>query len=570
MGQSDHNSDINISKSLVVYLGGAWLFIEVLSFLTDKYTWNTHIRDAVILFLIFGLPALAIYEWFYHRFTKTATLLQFINLLLAFSVISYDFINPNKINPSQLRLLRFKDNQKKLTEAIRSVAILPFYNYSGDESQTYLTAGMHDALISELGQMGAIRVISKTSTLRYKNTQKTMKEIATELNVDAIIEGSVLSVDKNIKIQFKLINVFPEEQQLWAETFDSSMSNVLDLYNRVVKNIANEIQLTLSPGQQTKLATTRQVNPDSYKAYLRGMYNLNLLTPEGIKKGLEYLHEAIRIDPAEPFAYAGLALGYLEIAHSPFDKGDALLKAETAANKAIRLDTTIAEIYSALGELNLYSFWKFNEAEKNFKKAIEINPNLDITHYHYAYALYLFGKLEEGIDHNEIAQKLDPLNPLYTAWLGELYNMDNRYEDALKEALKSIEIQKDFPPGYFVMGEAYLGMGREDDAIEAHEKLVEINPSWNWELGRTYAITNHRDDAEKILKELERSEDSGWKAVGLSILYGELGYMDEAFKWLNYEPHHGWIAWASVMPWWKPLRDDVRFKDFLERLNLPK
>jgi TolB-like protein/Tfp pilus assembly protein PilF len=569
MGQSDHNSDRNISKTLVVYLGGAWLFIEILSFLTDKYNWNTHVRDAVILLVIFGLPALAIYEWFYQRFTKTAIFLQLLNLLLAFSVIGFDFINPDKINPSQLRLLKFKVNQKKLTEAIQSIAILPFYNYTGDESQAYLIAGMHDALISELGQIGAIRVISKTSSLRYKNSQKIIKEIANELNVDAIIEASVLSVDENIKIQFKLINVFPEEQQLWAETFDSSMSNILDLYNRVIKNVASEIQLTLSPGQQTKLATTRQVNPDSYKDYLRGMYNLNLMTAEGTKKGLEYLHEAIRIDPAEPFAYAGLALGYLEIAHGPFDTGDALLKAEIAANKAIQLDTTVAEVYSALGELNLYSYWKFNKAEKYFKKAIDINPNLDIAHYHYAWALYLLGRIKEAIDHHKISQKLDPLNPLYTAWLGELYNMDGSYEDGLKEAFNSIEIQKDFPPGYFVMGESYLGMGREDDAIEAHKKLVEIDPSWNWELGRTYALTNQRDKAEKILKEMESLENSGWKAVGLSIMYGELGYMDEAFKWLNYEPHHGWITWAPVAPWWKPLRDDARFKDFEERLNLP-
>ena len=146
------------------------------------------------------------------------------------------------------------------------------------------------------------------------------------------------------------------------------MSNILKLYNQIIKNVANEIQLSLSPEQQTQLDETRKVNPECYKAYLRGKYNLYQLTPEGIKKGLEYLHEAVRIDPAEPFAYAGLALGYLDIAHGPFDPGDAYIKAESAALQAIKLDSTIAEIHLALAEICMYSSWKFNEAEKHFKR----------------------------------------------------------------------------------------------------------------------------------------------------------------------------------------------------------
>ena len=180
------------------------MFIEVINFLIDKYNWDTEVLDVIILLVIFGLPASVIYEWFYRRFTRNAIILQLLNGLIAISVISYDLIIPNSINPTQLRLLRFKDNQKNLAEAIKSIAILPFSNYSRDSSQVYLAAGMHDALISELGQVGAIRVVSKTSTLRYENSQKTIQEIAAELKVDAIIEASILSADESIRIQLKL------------------------------------------------------------------------------------------------------------------------------------------------------------------------------------------------------------------------------------------------------------------------------------------------------------------------------------------------------------------------------
>ncbi len=558
-----------IGQTLAVYLGSAWLFIEIFNFLIDKYYWDTEVLDIIILLVIFGLPASTIYVWFQQKFTKRAILLQVINGLLAISLISFTLIKPDSINPTQLRLLKFKDNQKKLAESIRSIVILPFDNYTGDEDQAYLVSGMHDALISELGQLGAIRVVSKTSALSYLGSEKTIKEIASELRVDAIVEASVLSIDENIRIQLKLISAFPNEQQLWSQTFDSDLSNILDLYNRVIKNIANEIQLTLSPEQQSQLTETRQVNPEAYKAYLRGMYNLNQLTPETTKRGLEYLHQAVRIDPTEPFAYAGLALGYLEIAHGPLDPGDALSKAEAAANQALKLDTTIAEIYSAVAELYLYSTWQFDKVEEYFKKALEINPNLDFAHYHYAWALFLFGRMEEAIVEHKLAQKYDPLNPLHTAWLGGLYCYDGRFEDAIREALKSLEIQKDYSAGYFVLGEAYLATGRIDEAIKAHKKLAEVAPWWTWALGNTYAISGHNDEAEKILNELERSEVNSWNAFGLAVMYGALGKIDEAFEWLAYEPHHAWVPWVAVIPWFKPLYDDPRYKDFLKQLNLP-
>ncbi|MDX1286063.1 MAG: helix-turn-helix domain-containing protein, partial [Draconibacterium sp.] len=366
---------------------------------------------------------------------------------------------------------------------IKSIAVLPFDNYTGDNSQDFLVFGLHDALISELGQLGAIRVISKTSVLKYLNSKKTIKEIASELGVDAIIEASVLTIGEKIRIQLKLFNALPNEQQLWAQSFDVEMSDVLKLFSKVIKNVANEIKLSLSPEQQTQLDETREINPECYKAFLRGKYNLYQLTPEGIKKGLEYLHEAVRIDPAEPFAHAGLALGYLEIAHSPFATDDAYIKAESAALQAAKLDSSMAEVHLALGEVCIYSSWKFDEGERHYKNALKINPNLSLAHYHYSWALFLFGRMEEAVHEHEQAQKCDPFNPVLTSFLAVMYSYAGRYEDAVKYARKSFEIIPDFPVGHFALGETYMAMGKYAEAVESYKKLVDIAPEWSWILG---------------------------------------------------------------------------------------
>ena len=454
-----------------------------------------------------------------------------------------------------------------------SIAVMPFSNLTGNAELDYLVKGQHDALyteLSKLGQVKPLRVVGGRTVSALSNDQMSIPEIARQVNVDFLVEASVLGSDDSIILHIRLIQAFPEERPVLAITYTSDIRNILKLHSNIAGQIAQKINLGLTTENLIKLPSPRQVNPESYKAYLRGMYHLNQLTPEAKGKGLEYLHEAVRIDPGDPFAYAGLALGYLEIAHGPLDTGDALSKAEAAALKAIKLDSTMAEVYAALAELNLYSYWKFDEAEKYFIKALELNPNMALTHYHYAWALYLFDRMEEAIVEHKLAQKYDPFNPLHTAWLGGLYCYDGRYEDAIREALKSLEIQKDYSAGYFVLGDIYLTMGRKDEAIEAHKKLAEVAPWWNWALGFTYAISGHRDEAEKILNELEISEVNSWNAFGLTMMYGALGKMDEAFKWLAYEPHHAWVAWVAVLPWFKTLHDDPRFNDFVIRLNLPK
>ena len=566
--------DRKVGRTLGVYLGSAWVFIEAFNFMVDKFNLDAEILNIVILLVIFGLPASIIFVWFEKKFSKGAILLQVINGLLLISVISYTQIKPDSIQPTQLRLLKFKDNQKKLAEAIRSIVVLPFDNFTGDENQEYICEGMHAALINELSETGALIVKSKTTSLAYSGSEKTIKEIARDLNVDGVIEASILHVGENIKVQLKLISTYPEEQQLWAKTYDTDIRNILELYNNVIKEIANEINITLTPYQESKLAETRKVNPEAYKSYLLGMYNVHQLTAEGIEKGLIYLNKAIEIDPEEPLGYAGLALAYLEIEHGVFANGEAYIKANEAANKALKLDTTIAEVHGALAELNMYYFRDYVKAEKHFKKAIDINPNLSLIHTHYAWALFLFGRKEESIFEHELAQSLDPLNPYIISQLGWIYTYYGHYEDGIQKSLESLELQKDYPFGLWCLGETYLALGREEEAIEAQMKLTQMIPPCKWILGYTYAMTNHLAEAEMILEELENEVVNCWNAMGLAVLNGALGNKEETLKWISYDPPHAWIPWVKIMNFMKPvdklLENDVRYEDLLRRLNVPE
>ena len=215
---------------LVVYLGGAWVFIEAVNFLIDKYGWDTAALDVIILIIIFGLPASIIYAWFNRKFTRGAIILLVINGIIAVSVITINLIRPESMDPTQIQLLKSRDNQKKLAESIRALAILPFNNYTNNEEQAYLISGLHDALISEMGQVGALRVISRSTSSMYINPGKSLKEIAAELKVDAIIEGAVMGDENGIKIQLKLISAFPEEQQLWSKSYDIELENIIGFY----------------------------------------------------------------------------------------------------------------------------------------------------------------------------------------------------------------------------------------------------------------------------------------------------------------------------------------------------
>jgi TolB-like protein/Tfp pilus assembly protein PilF len=453
---------------------------------------------------------------------------------------------------------------------IDSVVVLPFENLSGDPEQEYFVAGMHEALIGELAKISALRVISRTSAVRYKDSDKSVPQIARELNVDGVVEGSVYRTGDSVRIQVQLIQALPEEGHLWAQAYDRDMSDVLAMQADVARAVAREVKVELTPQEETRLASARRVNPETYELYLKGMHHLNKFTPEGFETGLSYLNQAIDSDPADPLAYAGLALAYAIMGHDPRPPPQALPRAKAAALKALELDETLAEAHEALAEVRIYYDWDVAGAGRSFQRALELNPNLAMAHGQYAWFLTLFGRWDEALAEQKRAQELDPLAPVFTAWLGWMYLWQERYEEAIEEARKSLELYPDFPIGHYVMGTAYAEQGMYEEAIAAHKKAGAASPGWRWGLGVTYARAGRTDEARKFLDELEK-EVYQWDTWGLAEIYATLGDKDGAFRWLEaaYQQRHSYIPWLNEFPAFEPLRDDPRFQDLVRRSKSP-
>lgn len=454
---------------------------------------------------------------------------------------------------------------------ISSIAVLPFKNLTGDAAQEYFTDGITDGLIMHLGRIGALRVISFWSTQRYKGGEKPLSEISRELNVDALVEGTVQQVGGSVGIRVRLIKAVPEEQNLWEGTYDRSITDVLFICSDVARAIGQEIKIRLNPQEEKRLSSARQVNPETYKSYLKGM---SYLTPdakeEDIKEGLGYLQQAVEKDPTDPLAYTGLAYGYVSLGHSPASPPDAWQRAREAAQRAVKLDPDLAEGYANIADVKLYYERDWKGAEENFLRAGELNPNLAMNHYHYAWYLDLMGHLDKAIAEHKRAQELDPLTPLHTGWLAQLYYKAGQYDKGFAEAKKCIGLRKDESLGWHVLGLGYARKGMYDEAIAAQRKAVEINPLWKHSLGRAYALAGREDEARKILAELEKAEPNAWVAWGLANLYAALGEKDKAFQALTFEPSHAFVPWFSRNARFIAWREDPRFKDLLRKYNLPE
>ena len=458
------------------------------------------------------------------------------------------------------------------TARVVSVAVLPFENSSGDSAQEYFVAGMHDALIAELAQIGALRVISRRSVMRYQNSQKSIPEIARELNVDRIVEGTVTKTGDTLRLRVQLIAAEPEERNLFAQAYQANVLNVLGLYGDVARGIARAARVTPTIEEAARLGSARTVNPRTYEAYLRGMFYLNKpdrREGDNIARGLAYLHQAVENDPGDPYAYAGLSLGYATLGHGPNADMDSWPRARAAAIRAVTLDSTLAEARAALAEVKLYYEWDWAGAEREFRRALELNPGLAMAHYHYAWYHALFERWDDAITEHKRAQELDPFTAGHTAWLGALYNSTGRYDEAIAEARKALVLTPDFPPALIVLGRGYLGKGMQQEAIATHERLAELRPVWKWVLGRTYARTGRGTDARRILDELEAAEPSPFLAYGLIQLAADLGEKDKAFRWAAYEPPHAFFPWIASSSDLASLHTDARFATVRERLKLP-
>ena len=461
-------------------------------------------------------------------------------------------------------------SNRKLPE--KSIAVLPLHNLTGEPENTYFIDGMQDALIGELGRIKSLRVISRTSTLRYRDSDLLLPDIARELDVNTIVEGSVHCLGDSLCLNVQLIGVFPEERHLLANEYRDGLHNVLRIQKTAVKDIAQNIKIRLSEDQEELLTKSRKIDPETYKIYLKGMSYLNQGTTESFETGISYLHQAINRDPTDPFAYAGLALGYALRGHALIAPAESFRSAEAAANKALRIDPTSDEAYTALALLYLYKFWDWPRAKIAFENAIASNPNNEIAHAHFAWYYVTFGEMEKSIYHAKMAVTLEPYSASYSSWLAMLYYFNKQYDRAEFWAGKSLELNKDIIFGKLVLGWTYLEKKQYQKALEIHEQMPKTRDYYLNFLGYTYIKTGHRDKALAMWNELEKDPDNNQvNPACKGLLAGMLGYHDRAFELLDeaYEKKIYPIIHIETFSSAEFIRNDPRYYELLKKMNLP-
>ncbi len=461
------------------------------------------------------------------------------------------------------------------TSRIRSLAVLPLANLSGDPEQEYFADGMTEALITELAQISALRVISRSSVMQYKGKQKPLPEIAKALNVDAVVEGSVQRAGKRVRITAQLVDA-RRDRHLWAQSYERDLSDILTLQDEVARAIATEIQVKLTPHEQTRLASARPVNPEAHEAYLLGRFYWNTRTQEGLEKALAYFQQALEKDPHYAPAYAGMADYYSILPfYSRSTPKEVFPKAKAAALKALEIDNTLAEAHAALAYTMAYYDWDWAGAEREFKRAIELNPNSNTAHQAYSRLLSVTGRPEEAQAEMQGAQELDPLSLLPLGNMAMLSYFGGQYDLAIKQLQRTLELDPNFPVAPWGMGLAYEQKGMYEEAIAAFQRAESIaggSPNVAASLGHAYAVSGRRREAEKIIAELkEQSKKKYVSSYQIALIYAGLGEKNQAFAWLQkaYEERSTLLAYFEMDPRLAPLRSDPRFQDLLRRIGLP-
>jgi serine/threonine-protein kinase len=455
---------------------------------------------------------------------------------------------------------------------IRSIAVLPVRDLSGDSAQAYFVEGMHDALIAELAGIGALRVISRTSMQRYRNTTRSIPEIAQELRVDALVEASAERSGDSVRLRIHLIRARPAERDLWAATFDRDLRHVVALHRDIARAIARRISASLSPEEERRLAASREVDPDAYDAYLRGMFILHSAeNATDFQRGLAHLQEAIARDSTEPLPWAGLALGYDQIGHLSAELPDAFARAKAAAARAQALGGDLGETEAALAQTLLYYDWDLPAAEEAFRRAIALNSSIPDAHSHYGWLLLALGRTDEALAALRRAEDVDPLTPLWPVFTGSAALWGRRQEEARAGIDRALALNPDFPIGLWVQAEVLAVDGRFADAVTAARRAVTGSPAWRFGLAWALIGAGQRDEALRIAGDLRR-DPSALDQWGLAEVYAALGDTDEAMRWLEaaYRSRWSWMLWMDFNPAFEPIRGDPRFIDLMRRVGAPR
>jgi TolB-like protein/DNA-binding winged helix-turn-helix (wHTH) protein/tetratricopeptide (TPR) repeat protein len=456
---------------------------------------------------------------------------------------------------------------------IHSIAVLPLENLSRDPEQEYFADGMTDELIATLAKIGSLRVISRTSVMRYKGNKKPLPEIARELNVDAVVEGSVLRSGDRVRITANLLHA-PSDRHLWAETYERDLRDVLRLQDEVAQDITSGIKIRVTPQERARLAGARPVDPEVYRLYLQGRYHLCRQVPGEIDKSISLFQQALEKDPDNALAWAGLADSYGALVfYRPTSPKDEFAKAKAAALRALEIDNSLAEAHSALGRVLIAWDRDWSAAERELKHAIELKPSYAEAHRSYSWYLMAMGRTEQGIAEMRLAEELDPLSPGMLVMGSHRYRDAHRYHESIEQGRKALELDSNYGPAHHAIGLTYIIKGMPKEAMTELETATRLGTPYGLDVkALAYAAAGRRDEVRKLVNPVRELTRRGQMTpFALVQFYVALGDKQTALDWLEKacDQRDPYTVMLKVNPFLDPLRSDSRFQELLHRMNLP-
>jgi len=458
--------------------------------------------------------------------------------------------------------------------AIESIAVLPLVNASNNPDTDYLSDGISESLINSLSQLPGVKVIASTSSLRYKGKEVDPKEVARTLGVEAILTGRVSQRDDNLLINVELIRA-EDKTQIWGEQYDRKTTDLLTVQREIAREITSNLRLKLSGSEEGRVTRHYTENPEAYQLYLKGRFYWNKRTGDGARKAIEYFQQAIEIDPNYALAYAGLADAYqLLNLFADASPQEAFTKAKTAAKRALEIDETLAEAHTSLAQALFFYDRNYPEAQREYQRAIQLNPNYATTHQWYGVTyLAKMGRFDEAIAELKRAQELDPLSLPINADFGNTYIQARQYDKAIEQLRKTLEMDQSFYFAHALLGMAYQMKGDFQNAIAEYQQARRLNddPFVLALLGNIYAVSGRKDEALKILDQLKQLSTQRFVyAYGIALVYVGLGDKDQAFQWLekSFQDHEARINRLKVDPLFDSVRSDARYADLIHRIGL--
>ena len=580
----------SVVKVAVAYAIVAWLLVQVIVSVEVPLSLPDWADTLVIVFLLIGFVVAVFLAWAYEltpegveRATSSAssgssparprrTLDIAIIALLAFALGFVLLDNYVLQESSDAELLA--DGQTELSDVLpNSIAVLPFENLSPNEDDAYFADGLHEEVLNQLAKLQDLSITSRTSVLRYPNSGLSTPEIARELRVRTIMEGSVRYADDRVRITLQLIDAAKDEH-LWSETYDREFADIFAIESDIAMRVANALEAEFSLEERANIARAPTDSVDAYKLYLQGRQLWNFRTEEAVERALDFFEQAVDLDPEYALAYSGIGDVWLSRGwYSMLAPRDAFPNAIDVLTKALDLDDTLAEAQATRAHVYLEYDHDWAAAEAGYLRAIEINPNYPSAHHWYGGYLSAMERHADALEQAHIARGLNPLSPIINTWVGLRHYFAGDYATAIEEIQSALELKQDFAPGHWHLGWAYEQAGQFEAAIASAERalIIDDNPIHLASLGHAYAMAGNDDEARRILEELRQtSEARHVSAYHTAVIYVALADVNESFEWLElaYDEQSPWIGYMRVDPRLDSLRSDSRFEALLEQAGL--